>query len=128
MLEVADIIVIHKADLPGADQAAAQVRAALDLASGSSVPVFKVSSRTMDGVGSLWSAVANVPLRQRARTDDDRALLRAMLADVEHRYARAAEDRRLRELVDGWRGGALDRRTAAAALLRLLYEDTRDND
>jgi LAO/AO transport system ATPase len=128
VLEVADIIVIHKADLPGADQAAAQVRAALDLASGSSVPVFKVSSRTMDGVGSLWSAVANVPLRQRARTDDDRALLRAMLADVEHRYARAAEDRRLRELVDGWRGGALDRRTAAAALLRLLYEDTRDND
>src|SRR5207245_10730681 len=31
VLEVADLVVIHKADLPGAEQTAAQVRAALDI-------------------------------------------------------------------------------------------------
>ena len=31
VLEVADVVVIHKADLPGAEQTAAQVRAALEL-------------------------------------------------------------------------------------------------
>src|SRR5438874_99337 len=53
VLEVADIIVIQKADLPGADQAAAQVRSALALTSGSTVPVLKVSARTGEGIAAL---------------------------------------------------------------------------
>ena len=39
LLEVADVIVIHKADLPGAERTEAQVRASLDLPGVRPVPV-----------------------------------------------------------------------------------------
>src|SRR6202011_5144670 len=39
LLEVADLIVIHKADLPGAESLEAQVRAALGLSAARAVPV-----------------------------------------------------------------------------------------
>src|SRR5262245_37516106 len=74
ILEVADIVVIHKADLPGADRAAAQVRATLDLARVSSVPVLLASSRTQEGVAALWEAIEQVPVRSRASRDDGEAL------------------------------------------------------
>jgi LAO/AO transport system ATPase len=125
VLEVADIVVIHKADLPGADQAAAQVRAAHDLSGGSSVPVLKVSSRTLEGVEALWKEVAKVPPRPRAAQDDDRALLRAALADMEQRYARLWDNPHLCELLKGWRNGTLDGRAAAETLVRILYEQPR---
>ncbi len=53
VLEVADVVVIHKADLPGADQALAQVRAALDLSGTRHVPVLRVSARTGEGIDAL---------------------------------------------------------------------------
>ncbi len=59
LLEVADIVVIHKADLPGAEQTAAQVRAALDLAEESNVPVISVSSKTGAGLDQLWRTIAS---------------------------------------------------------------------
>src|SRR5215471_10817212 len=66
VLEVADVVVIHKADLPGADQAAAQVRAALSLSGAREVPVVRVSSRTGEGVAELWQAVLACPPRRHA--------------------------------------------------------------
>src|SRR5262249_58752545 len=39
LLEVADVIVIHKGDLPGAESAEAQVKAVLALGAGRGVPV-----------------------------------------------------------------------------------------
>jgi LAO/AO transport system kinase len=56
ILEVADVVVIHKADLPGADQTAAQMSAALDL-SPRKVPVVKASSKSGDGLDDLWQLV-----------------------------------------------------------------------
>lgn len=72
LLEVADVIVVHKADLPGADQVAAQIRASLELSGpvrhagpgeGSGISVVLVSSKTGAGLETLWQAVRNCPRR-----------------------------------------------------------------
>lgn len=128
VLEVADIVVIHKADLPGADAAAAQVRAALDLAGGSTVPVLKASGRTGEGIAALWTAVGKVPARPRCAADHSESLLGLARAEMERRFARAASDPRVRDLLDAWRGGTLDGREAGAALLRLLCEQPLNDD
>src|SRR5439155_7956835 len=53
LLEVADVIVIHKADLPGADRVEAQVLAALALSHAPAGPVLRVSGRTGARVAEL---------------------------------------------------------------------------
>src|SRR5262249_10117086 len=73
LLEVADVVVIHKADLPGADRVEAQVLAMLAL-SGTPPPVLRVSGRTGAGVAELWDLVAARPLR-RGKGNADRELL-----------------------------------------------------
>ena len=60
LLEVADVIVIHKADLPGAEQTAAQVRAAMDIPGVRAVPVVLVSAKTGSGVEELWETITAV--------------------------------------------------------------------
>jgi LAO/AO transport system ATPase len=52
LLEIADVIVVHKADLPGAEQTAAQLRTSLEL-SKQSAPVLLVSSKTGQGLDEL---------------------------------------------------------------------------
>jgi len=65
VLEVADIIVIHKADLPGADKAAAQIKSALELAGGREIPVLLASSRTGAGMKELAALLESLPTRSR---------------------------------------------------------------
>ncbi len=64
LLEVADVIVIHKADLPGAERVEAQVLSTLALGTGPVVPVLRVSSRTGSGLRELWQTIAARPLRR----------------------------------------------------------------
>jgi LAO/AO transport system ATPase len=122
VLEVADVVVIHKADLPGADNAAAQVRTALDLAGDSTVPALKVSTKTGEGIAALWEAIAKVPSRTRTLSDDGSELVRLAQAEIARRYYRAGTDPRIGELLDSWRRGALDSSATGSALLRLLSE------
>jgi LAO/AO transport system ATPase len=56
ILECADIVVVHKADLPSSAQTAAEVRAALDLSS-APAPVLLVSSKMNAGQVELWQAI-----------------------------------------------------------------------
>src|SRR5262249_61325428 len=67
ILEVADVVVIHKADLPGAEHVEAQVRAMLALSGREPPPVLRVSARTGAGVEGLRDAVLGQPLRPRDR-------------------------------------------------------------
>lgn len=54
LLEVADVVVVHKADLPTASLVEEQVRASLELSTtGQSIPVLKVSARTGEGLDTL---------------------------------------------------------------------------
>jgi putative protein kinase ArgK-like GTPase of G3E family len=58
------VVAVHKADLPGAEFTAAQVRSMLDLARESKTPVLQVSSKARQGVAELWQAIQSLPLRR----------------------------------------------------------------
>lgn len=55
-LEIADIVVVHKADLPSAERVESEIRALLNLPGHRPVPVARVSSSKGLGVEELWSA------------------------------------------------------------------------
>ena len=65
-LEIADIVVVHKADLPSADRTFSQLRDLLNLPGCRSLPVVRVSSSKGLGVEELWAAVDACPGRPRA--------------------------------------------------------------
>jgi LAO/AO transport system ATPase len=119
LLEVADVIVIHKADLPGADRVEAQVLAALALSQAPPVPVLRVSSRTGAGLSELWQTIAGQPLRRGARRDAEE-LLRLAHQRLARRFAGLRQDAVLAELVSRWQEGKIDTEEAVAALVRLL--------
>jgi LAO/AO transport system ATPase len=121
VLEVADVVVIHKADLPGADQALAQVRAALDLSGTGNVPVLRVSARSGEGIEQLWQAVLDCPGQPHAGGEEAGELLRLAQQALAERFARArGGDERLGRLLEAWRQGGLSEEDAAAAVLDLL--------
>jgi LAO/AO transport system ATPase len=121
LFEVADVIVIHKADMPGAERVEAQVVTALGLSSAPAVPVLRVSARTGLGLAELWKTVAGLPLKRAAR-QEGRDLLRLAQEALAARFAAAQgrDDGRLRDVLQRWRGGGLDATKAAAAVLELL--------
>jgi len=57
LLEVADLVVIHKADLPGADRVATQVHEHLNLPGTRSIPVLKASAAKGEGLEQLWATI-----------------------------------------------------------------------
>jgi LAO/AO transport system ATPase len=122
LLEVADVVVINKADLPGAEQVAAQVKSMLGLSGEHSVPVVRVSARTGQGLEELWQAVAACPPRRTPTADGRAELLRLAQEALATRFARAGQDERLEELVNRWRQGQLTREEAGDGLLRLLAQ------
>ena len=59
LIEVADIVVVNKADLPGADRVRAQLISALSLVPGAAPPpVLSVVAIKGEGIAELWKAVA----------------------------------------------------------------------
>lgn len=121
LLEVADVVVVQKADLPGAERVEAQVLVTLSLSAGQAQPVLRVSARTGAGVEQLWTAIAACPPR-RAAEDAGADLLRLARETLAARFAaaRTAEDDALQRLLLRWRDGELDAEQAAAGLLQLL--------
>jgi LAO/AO transport system ATPase len=61
ILEMADIVAIHKADLPKAEQVESQVRSILGLSDAKKTTVLRVSARTGEGVDRLWDAIMASP-------------------------------------------------------------------
>jgi LAO/AO transport system ATPase len=121
ILEVVDVVAIHKADLPGADQVEAQVRSALELAGQRSVHVIRVSSRTGEGIADLWSAIRECP-RRRPTTAEGRELLQLAQETLAARYAQAeAEgDTRLQQILREWQEQKASSAEAVALLLQFL--------
>jgi LAO/AO transport system kinase len=73
ILEVADVLVVNKADLPGADTTRRDLLAALALADGAHVPVLATTATTGDGVVDLVDNLATAPggepsIRRRAES------------------------------------------------------------
>jgi LAO/AO transport system kinase len=67
-LEIADIVVVHKADLPTAERVESELRELLNLPGHRPVPVLRVSSSKGVGVEELWAAALACPDRPRAVT------------------------------------------------------------
>ncbi|MFN4260322.1 MAG: ArgK/MeaB family GTPase [Gemmataceae bacterium] len=127
VLEIADIIVIHKADLPGADAVEGQVRATLALASGPAIPVLRVSSRSGQGLEQLGQAlIAVVPRPHRAAEGEELLrLAQHALADWFHQTARTNEPADWQHLLRAWQSGDISSTQAAARLLALAASQTQ---
>ncbi len=59
-LEIADVVVVHKADLPGAEQVESQLRDFLNLPGCRAVPVVRVSSSKNQGHEELWQTISSL--------------------------------------------------------------------
>lgn len=129
VMEIADLVAIHKADLPGAEQAEAQVRAALNLLPGGrAVPVLRVSAKTGEGIEELVRAIEVQPLRRSQTAGNGVApntkeeLLRLAQEALAARFAavEAANDPGLLRLFAEWNQGKMNEAEAAQTLLKLL--------
>jgi LAO/AO transport system kinase len=60
LIELADLIVVNKADLPGAERVEAQLLGALSLSPGvSPPPVLRTIASSGQGIAELWRAIAS---------------------------------------------------------------------
>jgi LAO/AO transport system kinase len=125
ILECADVVVIHKADLPTAEHTAAQVRASLDLSPSGDVPVLRVSTKANQGHAELWQAIEALPLR-RQQTSAARLLfqLAGDLLEQRFRAAEVGRDAEMMKLVEAWQRGETATPDAVRALVRCLSRST----
>lgn len=88
LLEIADILVVNKADRDGADRTAEELAAGLALrANAGNVPVMKTSAISSTGIHELWRSIAAKGEARKAAGLDARRRRRAR-----YLIARAAED------------------------------------
>jgi LAO/AO transport system ATPase len=121
LLEVADVVVIHKADMPGTERVEAQVLSSLGLSAAPAPPVLRVSARSGEGLEKLWDVIAAAPLRRGGR-GSARELLRRAQEALAARFAAAerGRDPALQALLERWQRGELAAEQAAAAVLQHL--------
>lgn len=130
ILEIADILVVNKADLPGADAVEAQLQALLELAMPAGaweIPVVKVSARTGEGLDRLMDAIDGHKRYAHSSTDvnreRDRAtqqILAAAQAELARRIRRGEAGNGIKTLAESVSARKLDPRSAAVELLRDL--------
>ncbi len=118
LLEVADVVVVHKADLPGAERTEAQVRSLLNLPGCRAVSVLRASSGQGWGLEELWKVVEAVPARTYRADSDGRALLRRAQQLLATRFQQRADD--VEPILERWRRRELDEAEAADALIKAL--------
>ena len=88
LLEIADILVVNKADRKGADRTSEELSAALALRSaGGQVPVLKTAAVTGAGVPELWRLVL-----ERGEARKDEGLEKRRRRRARYLIARAASD------------------------------------
>ncbi len=120
LLEVADVVVIHKADLPGAERVEAQVIAGFGLSHTEPAPVvLRASARSGAGVKELWQAIAARPLQRGGRRTADE-LFRLLRERLAARFSSARGEAAL--LAAEWDAGELGTEEALAELERMLVE------
>lgn len=122
LLEIADVVAVHKGDLPGAERAEAQVRQALGLDEGRALPVLRASAKTGAGIAELWEIVRALPLRRTPAGSDASELLLLARRSLDAWFARASRDdrARLQTIWQEWRQGERDAPATTALLLEFL--------
>ncbi len=127
LLEVADVLVINKADRPGAAEAARDLRQMLSLGAHMAwtPPILETVATTGDGVSELWAAVAahRAHLGSSGLLDERRAdriageLRRILVAVMERRLDGLAGSPEYAAALDDVRGGRADPYEVADRLL-----------
>ena len=104
LLEIADVLVVNKADRPDADRTAEELQAALSMrAGGADVPVVKTAAISGEGIARLWEHVSRIGAERTATGLAERRRRRAR-----YLIARAAADLVADRIRRGHRG-AMDR-------------------
>ncbi len=124
LLEIADIMVVNKADRPGADATRQQLAGALSLRHDrADVPVLKTTATTGAGVSELKDAIARVAERRLAdgpivrRRRRARYLIARAAADIVAARIRAGAGGTLDTVADDVLSGALSAEAAAALII-----------
>jgi putative protein kinase ArgK-like GTPase of G3E family len=121
LLEVADVVVVHKADLPGALATDAEVRGLLNLPGCREVPVLRVSSAQGSGLEELWKVVEAIPARALEPARDERTLLRLAQEHLARRFRNSAG--KIRPVLARWRRRELDDGQAVDEILKALNDE-----
>jgi LAO/AO transport system kinase len=128
ILEIADILVVNKADLPAAESVYKQLHIFMDIAryEGWEVPIIKVIAQKGDGIAKLLEAIDDhrAYLQTSGRLEDmrrkraRRQLLAAAQAELlSHLLASAESNGRLDKLIEAVADRELDPHTAAEHLI-----------
>ncbi|MEX0679188.1 MAG: GTP-binding protein [Pirellulales bacterium] len=120
LLEVADVVVVHKADLPGADRVEGQVKELLSLPGCREIAVLRVSSAKGQGLAELWSAIESAPRGKAKLAADAQALLGRAQQVLAERFADRAGS--VHPVIDRWQRRETDLDQAADELLHVLIE------
>ncbi|HTE86317.1 MAG TPA: methylmalonyl Co-A mutase-associated GTPase MeaB [Dehalococcoidia bacterium] len=130
IIEIADVLVVNKADLPGADAVEAQLQALLSLAPAGDwqIPVVKVSATKSNGIQELLDAIATHRAHLQASKPADsarygqarRQILAAVHAELERRLRIGELDSQLDSLAAGVAERTTDPRSAAVELLQRI--------
>ena len=99
LLELADVVVINKGDLPGSEQAAANIRSGLALGPASNVPVLVVSALNRTGINELVEALDTIQPRPSVEKVKWRHRLSSAIMD--ELLSKPSFDESLIDLVDG---------------------------
>jgi LAO/AO transport system ATPase len=117
VLEVADVLVVHKGDLANAANVEAQVTTIMSLGVREVPPIMRVSSRTGEGIDVLWQTIRACRRRGRARAGGEE-LLRLAQQMLAERYSNRANE--AASLVDAWRAGDVPGEEAVKRFVELL--------
>lgn len=118
ILEIADVVVIHKADLQKSSQVEAQVRGLLNLPGCREVPIVRASAAKNEGIEELWEVIESLPAHRDERPRDGQALLRLAQMRLAERFAERREG--VDSLIERWSKRELEKDAAAEELLKVL--------
>ncbi len=119
ILEVADVVVIHKADLPGSENTEAQIKSMLTLSVGREIPVLRVSSKEPGSVKQLWDVLSKLPVRTRGSEGLANQIARLAHQQLDRwiRRVQANGDSDWKALLTQCETGSISEREAASRLL-----------
>lgn len=125
LLEIADVLVVNKADRDGAERTFQQLKSALAMRTGGrpQTPVLKTTATTGDGVAALVDAVEEIGRKRLGIGPQERRRMRARYliaraaAELIEAQIRQAETDRIEALSDALLDGRLTAAEAAVSLL-----------
>jgi LAO/AO transport system ATPase len=125
LLEVADIVVINKGDLPKADYVESQVRTILGLGEGRHVPIIRASAKSGDGIEHLWAAIQAIPRKSRRLGGDGSELLQYAQEVLAEWLTKARAEKRpdVVQLIKDWDESKDQPDAIAGRLLRLAEKE-----